>query len=530
MKINVYNKREVINLIDKNTRNFYKLLNINIYKKPFYTAKIIDDEVTLCQEQKSLYKGVYSLKKKKKENLWFAVNEFTTVDKTVFVNERHAENYIKELREICFVKKFNAVYCDIDFKDINGNHFDTDTVQNMKKTLLKKIKDEMPLLVSAIVESRNGLHLYLALEEQSRNISLEGWKELEERFFCYVRDNISSCVDKKAKLVTQILRVPLSIHQKADSEPFEIKVISLHKKRYTIEELKQAFPEIDTTVHKKGRKKTDINKSYDNRLSDAIKNLDVNYFDYVTKYNLKLSYKDACEFVRQYDLRTFFNLDIEIHESFSSVFRKDNNPSCSIYYDKRNNRYFYHDFGLELHTDLAGIIQQYADVDFKTALYFLCDVFNIKVNEAEKIHKDINLITESNKDIFSRVAENKKIKFMRKVSKVYDTILKVWNERNEQHEFNNPLDIDLSLSAEFLSNQADVKPSQASRILLILEGINALQKIESDYKGKFNEKVNTYHIVELNQAELETKALHLKEVVKNPFHDMTRGKLELLSA
>lgn len=519
-------------MLTKEIERFYKLLNINIFKKPFCTFEKINNQDCFVQKQQSLFDKVYSLKRKKKENIWFAVNEFATTDKTTFLRNNFSMNFLIEHREKICVKKFNAVYVDIDFKNPEGKYFDIDTVHEKKKELWQKIKTEMILQPSAIIESRNGFHIYLALDEESRGISCEQWEDIENRFFHYMKENISVYADEKAKLVTQVLRCPGTIHKKDGLDEFEIKVISLHSKHYSINELEKAFPPVKSEQREQEKKEVKPkSKAYtfdNNDLADAIKKLDASYFSYVPKLDIALKWVDAVEFIRQYDIRDFFNLNVEINCVFPSMFRQDNKPSCAIYQNKVENRYYYNDFGDAdfQNVDLFQIVQNLASVDFNTSVEFLCDVFQISlIRQKNGLVKDIDSIIASNINVFEKVANSdKKLKFMREISDVYKSIMKMWKERQDKANFNNPLELYLSLGRDKVAEKANIEATKISRILLILEGLNALEKVQGKKINSFL-PVNTYLIQELNEDALKSQALSLKQHISNIFQ-ITRSKLE----
>lgn len=466
----------------------------------------------------------------KMKNIFFAVNDFEIVGNN---------NYILRKKDKVF--RFNAFYFDIDFKNEKGEHFQDDSIVNAKKkevySKLMKLK-----IRPSVIESKNGYHIYFILKRKGRTqIKAEEWQNQEDIIFEYIKQNISDGVDVLAKNITRILRVPETYHYKSDSiEPFKVTVKSLAS-THTLDEICEAFPPVD--YEQQGEKKAPIsnrqrnnttNKDLQrNNLVNAIKNLDASYFDYVEKVGIHMRWFYAVEFIRHYDIRKFFNLNVKFNECFRSLFREDNNPSCTIYHNKQEKKYLYHDFAdAEFQSvDLFQIVQNIAGVDFNTSVEFLCDVFQISlIRQKNGLVKDIDSIIANNINVFEKVADSdKKLKYMKNIIDVYQVILQIWKERQDKANFNNPLDLKLSLGQEFLSKRAGVESTKLSRILLILEGLRALKKIKGKAIKSFL-PVNTYLLNELDEVALKSQAIDLKQYIKK-MSQITRPKLkEFLSS
>lgn len=159
--------------------------------------------------------------------IFFSVNGFTG-------GRRTTENLI------CL----NGFFCDIDYPDkVNRT---PDNIRIYKNELIQELADpDKGLLPTAMVETKNGLHIYWLftspiylkdLNPEQIGRLIPKYKEVLESIL-YRYDG-----DPNAKDLTRVLRVPETMHQKDPKDPFEIKLIFLNtEQRYKFSEIVQKF-------------------------------------------------------------------------------------------------------------------------------------------------------------------------------------------------------------------------------------------------------------------------------------------------
>ena len=156
---------------------------------------------------------------------------------------------------------------------------------------------------------------------------------------------------------------------------------------------------------------------YVNELVNAMKNKDINYFSYVDKLNVSMNMNDFVDYVLTYDMREFFDIDIDLEENFCSLFRDDRKASCTIQKNSKTECYYYKDFtNADKSYSLIDLFMKYADLDFKQAVKFIAKIFDVELKP------NINIDTEHyinddfishNISVMNEVATlDKKIKFV----------------------------------------------------------------------------------------------------------------------
>lgn len=557
-------------MIDNITREFYKMLNKDLSKTKYY--KFVDKEKKFyhCKELNKNYStkkaicedlntSIYKLDKSLKSNL--KLNDMYTVDiksrnirvlsqidvlKNFYKSSMTEENiyYVVndfkvfdnnyEMRKKDCLQKCKAFYCDIDFKNEKNQHLNNEELKQKKDDVYNKLIN-LELKPSAIVESRNGFHVYYILNEKSHintvyssyqaknvlfSIDIEKWQSLEKQILNYMYVNVSDCVDFAVSDVNRVLRVPQSIHHKSDSDKFIVKVRCLSK-TYSFDEIEKAFcNDYDVTKRKKVSHIYSDTKKTKNLLdlSLAIKDLDCEYFDYVDKLNVEMSMNEFVEFVKQYDIRKVFDIDTELEKAFNSVFREDKNASCTIY--MYENKYYYKDFSEECknehdsyHTTI-DLIMNYADVDFKKAVYFLAQIFNVTIisNSIEEIKLDDEFSMNQIAKLEKVAEKNKKIKFLKKSIDMYKIILKMRKRNLMQNNTDR-----FECAKKYLADVMQKEVKHIERYMYVLEALQLIKRVYNNNSKvkKFNNKINTYVVNEIDELKLEEHAIELKSVCSN---------------
>ena len=474
------------------------------------------------------------------KNVFFAVNDFDSEFTSYTYKNGYTSYYDKIERHKYKEKRFNSYYVDVDFK-LNDKHLDDETLQEKKDKLYQRLM-QLALPPSAVVESRNGYHIYYIIDKQNRmNINYDRWELQENAIFDYFEKHVSGgYTDKNAKRSSQLLRLPESIHKKDDSKEFIVSVKYLSR-TYSSDEIEKAFPIFEwmnTTEliqpkaeTKKLKKKASI--SYTNIINNnlvlsKIINLNTDYFDYVKKYDIELGWNEAVEYIQSYDLRDFLQIDVRLNENFSSIFRDDKHPSCVIFKNEER-KFYYYDFATQECYSLIGLYIKYAGVSFTRAIKVLAKIFDVTIKNTfdnEKI--DIQPLIDENMHVLEQAGNNKETKYVTKLIPLYAEIMKVWEREVTEKGFNNPADCNLQLASRYLTEKMKLKDEKKVRKYLnVLTALNILKKIESKSKNKkFGNSANTYLVQKLDVDTVVQTAIDLKKYIKNPLGTITAKQTE----
>ncbi|SHJ05711.1 hypothetical protein SAMN02745671_02545 [Anaerovibrio lipolyticus DSM 3074] len=499
------------------TEQFFNMLNKNPNENIYQ----------LNNEFKQLNTSIQKAVENPQQNIYYAVNDFPIVN----------NGYI--LRQADKVRRFNACYVDIDLKNDQGEHLQDKDLQKNKQNIYNKLIG-LSCPPSAIVESKNGYHTYWIITKADRQDCIPmRWRRLEQCIYNYIYNNISNGADSKATDATRILRCPNSYHVKADNtSPFLVQVKYLSRP-YTLLELEEHFPAIHNNEPQE-KKTTKQDKPQEVRALEpacsdiytAINELDSDYFDYITPINAELGWQDAEKTLKSQDIRTFLGLNVNLKQSFSSVLRKDDNPSCTIYCNQ--GVYLYCDFGLNYTADIIRLVSTVAGVKYSKAVKWLCSVYGIELLDTFKngrtdieplINENITTITKTAKE-----AEARGIFFISSVIELYKVIMEIWKKQVTEKGFQNPSDCNILLGSQYLADKTGKDRKTIRRQLLILQAIGALKRIASKSNiSKYGNKTNTYIVQELDANTILQKARDLLEFCPSPLSKLTEKQFNLFS-
>jgi P4 family phage/plasmid primase-like protien len=166
----------------------------------------------------------------------------------------------------------NALYCDIDYPDkVNKT---PDKIRVFKNELIMELA-ETDLIPTAMVETKNGLHVYWVFEqpimldqlnpEQRDKLFLQ-YRQVEERILTKFDG------DPGAKDLSRVLRVPQTFHQKDENDPYEVKLIHFNiemkysfatlRERFLAKDAPDAWAEVNVETGITPEVKKDIEKNY----------------------------------------------------------------------------------------------------------------------------------------------------------------------------------------------------------------------------------------------------------------------------
>lgn len=515
--------------LDDKTKKFFKMLDKDLNEQRYHLKKLkkpLRDGRTVLLEQEKFKTIRQALEVKNGcTNVYYAVNDFDYEIKSFRTKNRNELQYRNYIRQSDKVKRFNSFYVDIDFK-INDKHLHNEELQARKDDVYNKLIN-LKLKPSAVVESRNGFHVYYIIDIRERyKLTLEKWKQQEKAVHTYLSENVSDCVDPAVKDAARVLRLPLTYHKKDDSDKFIINVKYVSQV-YSLEEISNFFKvsvKNDKVLQKNGKKqkktvkeKTETFDVNENDIVNSIIYLDDKYFsDFLCEEVQEMKWNTAVQYINSYDMIKFLNLDVKVNESFCSCFREDKNPSCIISYV--DDVYYFRDFTQEHSYSLIGLVCEIAQVRFTQAVKFLAKCLNVKILKSfDNGYKSVDEMIEYNKEVFKSVAkENTDLKFMFKLMPLYDFILKRWNEEVLKKEFNNASDCNLQLSSRYVADKANLKETTARKYLNTLECLQVIKQILSKSTvEKFGNKTNTYLINRLDKDKLTQQAKKLNTYCNN---------------
>ena len=520
--------------MNDDTKKFMDMLDKNLSEMMFHRYKRKNFDGIIQYKNKRL--SDWQTSKKMLKNVFFAVNDFDSEFTKYTLRNGYTNYYEKIERHKYREKRFNSYYVDVDFK-LDDKHLDDEALQEKKDKLYQRLM-QLSLPPSAVIDSRNGFHIYYIIDKQNRmNLNYDSWELQENAIYDYFVKNVSrEYTDKNAKRSSQLLRLPDTIHHKTDSKPYIVSVKYLSR-TYTPQEISDMFPifdwmdETDLLQTKQPPKRASIsynNINNNNIVLSKIVNLNIDYFDYVDKYDIQLGWNETVEYIQQYDLRKILQVDVRLNENFSSIFREDKHPSCVIFKNDEG-KFYYYDFATEECYSLIGLYVQYANIEFTRAVKVLAKILGITIKNTfdnEKI--EIQPMIDENIRVLEQAGDNKETKYLTRLVPLYVEIMKVWKREVSEKGFNNPADCNLQLASRYLVDKIKSKDGKTVRKYLnVLTALNILKKIESKSKNKkFGKGANTYLVQKLDADALIQEAKDLKKYIKNPLGTFTTAKME----
>lgn len=121
------------------------------------------------------------------------------------------------------ISRFNSFFCEND----------TLSIAEQRDQLIRS-----PLQPSLVVKTRKSLHAYWPIDGQC---SAEEWRDIEERLIAYFKS------DDKIKNPSRVMRLPGFDHIDGHGERVPVEVEQSGSQRYTVQQMRQAFPAVETT-------------------------------------------------------------------------------------------------------------------------------------------------------------------------------------------------------------------------------------------------------------------------------------------
>ncbi|PZT54355.1 hypothetical protein [Paenibacillus silvae] len=323
------------------------------------------------------------------------------------------------------ITDFRACFVDMDIKDeleheivVSGFTGARNELQELVKARFNSLKkeqtfrykqsfneriielEEMGIPPSAVVETKNGYHVYYLLEAGAQRHEFETIEGLLIYIF-----NADAAVKNPARL----LRVPNTLHLKEPNDPFTIKLgIFKRNIRYDAEELIVRLKEIIENVNIKMDSQLCVNSNkaptYNNKLLPSNKglparigidysNIDIGNISLISrgfeglpelKSRLGVDNQPELCYIDRNDIRQFLKrqnlkqlLGIE-SDRFLCIFHNSSNSSSGNIY-KYEDKWFYkcHSSRCGVHYDIVQVIERMTRLPIHKAFNYLKQLYNI---------------------------------------------------------------------------------------------------------------------------------------------------------
>lgn len=469
--------------------DFFELLNINMNKKQFYSFKKYKGKDRFCTSTyciSHIYNNYLPNARlfHNTRNCYFYINEgrLTTKLKGYWKLGKAITKQIESRKAIDRIA-FNAFYFDFDVKDSAGEHLPLQDLQQEKAKLLPLLKN---VPHTAIIESYNGFHLYLAIHPQDRHIKESMWRDVESQLLHYLFHNVSDYIDTSVKDPARILRIPSTYHKKTDSELFKVKIVDLVYKQFTIEEIQRLFT-LDfsnTFIPEKKKITTKTHQlSTSNEVIEAINNQDISFFrEYIFPTSTYKTTQDRIDYIKSFDMLYFLQIDELTQDRFSSIMREDKHPSAFIDIVKHNGKpiYLYNDLGLHnFSKDIIELVKYIANISNKQALKFLCDIFFSNNSITHHQQKHIDDFINDNINVLISFSQKKQFRFFKRLIPLYKAIstmlkIRLVNSKVPIEKYR------LKVASDYIASNYDIPKSTVSKGLLIFTFLGIVKQVESD--------------------------------------------------
>ena len=470
--------------------DFFELLNINMNKKRFYSFKKYKGKDRFCTSTyciSHIYNNYLPSSRlfHNAKNCYFYINEGKTVAK-LKTRWKLGEAITKQIESRKAVDRtaFNASYFDFDIKDSQGQHLPLHQLQQEKAKLLPLLKN---VPHTAIVESYNGFHLYLAIHPQDRHIKESMWRDIESQLLHYLFHNVSDYIDTAVKDPARILRIPSTYHKKSDSELFKVQIIDLVHKQFIIEEIQRLFTLDFSNTFLPEKKKVTMNNTHQlstsNEVIEAIENQDISFFrSYIPLTSTYKTTKERIDYIKSFDMLYFLRIDELTQDRFSSIIREDKHPSAFIDIVKHNGKpvYLYNDLGLHnFSKDIIELVKYIANISNKQALKFLCDIFFSNNSITHHQQKHIDDFINDNINVLISFSKKKQFRFLKRIIPLYKSIstmlkIRLVNSKVPIEKYR------LKVASDYISSNYDIPKSTVSKGLLIFTFLGIVKQVESD--------------------------------------------------
>jgi hypothetical protein len=335
------------------------------------------------------------------------------------------------------INKINAVFIDFDCgRNKQKEYYPIEYVNEYKQKQLQII-NQFNYKPSAIIETRNGLHVYWLVN----NATIDQFIQCQSLLIQYFNS------DPAVKTIERIMRVPGYYWCKDIHNKYKTGIQLINNNTYDINELIGNLSKI-ITYCENGEKRVNDRISLNNTsLSitqnsrsgnvcvDSIKNGDIELLQAIIKPIPRLLENEG-EF---YD---YITQEINLNEflgvpsgSFRCIFHDDNNPSAGIFITK-NNQYFYkcHSASCGFRGNIIRCVERLRRCNRPQAINFIKQVYKLEVKETEWQQEQKKFL-ESNKRMILSGEFEEAYPEIHKVVKKYLNVLNVIHDIAIDHVY-----------------------------------------------------------------------------------------------
>lgn len=284
------------------------------------------------------------------------------------------------------VSLYRNIAIDIDLANKGEN---VKRILIRKRYILRRLNSVLPT-PTAIVDSRNGFHIYWSIEPTSDKAE---WEEAASCVKNLLNGIIDPCVTTDA---ARVLRYPNTWHKKPDSDPYYVKIKEandiIYKTSDLVDSFKKAASRIKETVagimadypvftskstHISAKKQ--VTPEFTSARIEAIKNLSTDTFQIPSTMNMMTKEESKYHALYEMDLADFLQVN---GSAFDCIFHKTeggDGKSATIYAPHDGYPYTYQCHCLEKPYDILNIVQELAGCDYAIAIQYLNKLQNIVV-------------------------------------------------------------------------------------------------------------------------------------------------------
>jgi hypothetical protein len=328
----------------------------------------------------------------------YVAHELTNDNDTYFLVNR-TDTYKASKPSKSDISGYNAWYVDIDCgttgsTDPKHKYYPMEEVIRRKQQI-KAVIDALPT-PTAIVDTRNGYHIYWACYGLDTKKDAPIWQQLQNKLH-----EIVKIADPTGKDSSRILRLPGSNWIKAYTglPSYRVTILEANPKAYDTESFQQqlefckdkvqaaaesymeAYPEAAPT--KAGNVAGTVPIENQTERIQAIADLSLDTFAIPEQQK---DVEDINTYLRVQNLAEF--LQIENPARFKCILHNDHHPSASIYKNDDNYRYYCAAGNCAGHGDSHGIdiidiVMALSGCRYKQAINYLCRTYGIKQRKQE---------------------------------------------------------------------------------------------------------------------------------------------------
>lgn len=296
------------------------------------------------------------------------------------------------------IENFNAVFVDLDCgRNTNKNYHPLKVVNEYKNKKLKEINN-FNIKPTIIIETRNGLHVYWILNNNTDN---ETWKD------CILKLIKKFDGDKQVNNPARLMRLPFTKWMKDANNPFDIGIIEFNDVRYDISTILNGLSDIVIGGNKDGEKcgyssisiKKILHSTITTKTLPLIIDDEFEALHHVLKVEpLKLQTENEFYIHMTQKINLFEFLGVQQGGLFNCIFHDDKSPSAGIFISERG-QYFYkcHSSNCGFRGNIIGCVEKLKK--FKTrpdAINFIKKVYKLSIEDTEWQRKQ-KIILEENK-------------------------------------------------------------------------------------------------------------------------------------